>query len=657
LLFVSLTRIRIDLDSLPQRFQSFFFFFSFSRHVQKKKKINNFIFFFLLVRAINQRIMADSNHERKAHEKRLAEDPLPFEPSSPTPLPPGEQALVLWASLLALFLLYLPHTIVHQTTGTHLFNIALRRPEFVALLASFSGTIGPSTHTLTTSLSTPVTTEAIFLSALNTVGALPATIEAAPFTRAFRSEVLIPVSPLARLRALALLIHKTDLLCRCNAALTLNVVRVLTALWNSTIPDVLEDFMGVLLDPSLDQMTALQSSLHMDTLATLHQYFLNPVRTAWARRTAANFTAANVIAEASTIFTLISSQITLAATVVPPTPPPAPAAPALAAISSTPAADAAVAAISSSSTTSKRRKPKAAPPQNPPPAPANQPNQPSGGCWNCRAPGCHSSRCPFPKATVNTPPSKPYPVCSLSVVDAPTTHTPWSQPLQLTTRALLGSLTTVALFDTGASVSAIDTSFAATASLPIAPYTGPRLRAAHGHEVVPRGQITIPTLTLPGWTGPLGPIAVIDNLVASLLIGLPDMKRFGTVHIDLRTATPRLFLGTTPPAALIAALGVVEPSLLSASTAAADAEHRLHADDAAAADGAIPLPAGLSPSNARTAPPEIDFDSAAEIAHRTDFHARHADAHHQLHLADDVPTLYAHHTHRHHARTLIHLCH
>jgi hypothetical protein len=356
-----------------------------------------------------------------------------------------------------------------------------------------------------------------------------------------------------------------------------------------------------------------------------------------ARRTAANFTAANVIAEASTIFTLISSQITLAATVVPPTPPPAPAAPALAAISSTPAADAAVAAISSSSTTSKRRKPKAAPPQNPPPAPANQPNQPSGGCWNCRAPGCHSSRCPFPKATVNTPPSKPYPVCSLSVVDAPTTHTPWSQPLQLTTRALLGSLTTVALFDTGASVSAIDTSFAATASLPIAPYTGPRLRAAHGHEVVPRGQITIPTLTLPGWTGPLGPIAVIDNLVASLLIGLPDMKRFGTVHIDLRTATPRLFLGTTPPAALIAALGVVEPSLLSASTAAADAEHRLHADDAAAADGAIPLPAGLSPSNARTAPPEIDFDSAAEIAHRTDFHARHADAHHQLHLADDVP--------------------
>jgi hypothetical protein len=399
--------------------------------------------------------MADSNHERKAHEKRLAEDPLPFEPSSPTPLPPGEQALVLWASLLALFLLYLPHTIVHQTTGTHLFNIALRRPEFVALLASFSGTIGPSTHTLTTSLSTPVTTEAIFLSALNTVGALPATIEAAPFTRAFRSEVLIPVSPLARLRALALLIHKTDLLCRCNAALTLNVVRVLTALWNSTIPDVLEDFMGVLLDPSLDQMTALQSSLHMDTLATLHQYFLNPVRTAWARRTAANFTAANVIAEASTIFTLISSQITLAATVVPPTPPPAPAAPALAAISSTPAADAAVAAISSSSTTSKRRKPKAAPPQNPPPAPATQPNQPSGGCWNCRAPGCHSSRCPFPKATVNTPPSKPYPVCSLSVVDAPTTHTPWSQPLQLTTRALLGSLTTVALFDTGASVSAI----------------------------------------------------------------------------------------------------------------------------------------------------------------------------------------------------------
>jgi hypothetical protein len=216
----------------------------------QKKKINNFIFFFLLVRAINQRIMADSNHERKAHEKRLAEDPLPFEPSSPTPLPPGEQALVLWASLLALFLLYLPHTIVHQTTGTHLFNIALRRPEFVALLASFSGTIGPSTHTLTTSLSTPVTTEAIFLSALNTVGALPATIEAAPFTRAFRSEVLIPVSPLARLRALALLIHKTDLLCRCNAALTLNVVRVLTALWNSTIPDVLEDFMGVLLDPS-----------------------------------------------------------------------------------------------------------------------------------------------------------------------------------------------------------------------------------------------------------------------------------------------------------------------------------------------------------------------------------------------------------------------
>ena len=110
------------------------------------------------------------------------------------------------------------------------------------------------------------------------------------------------------------------------------------------------------------------------------------------------------------------------------------------------------------------------------------------------------NKCPSAMKDTTRHPSS-YMISSLTV-DGAAPHPAWPTPIRLMVATLVhmaGSVLSLQSFlDCGATVSAISTALARRLGLTLAPYEGPRLRAADGRAVQPRHQAFLPHVDLPG---------------------------------------------------------------------------------------------------------------------------------------------------------------
>jgi hypothetical protein len=227
----------------------------------------------------------------------------------------------------------------------------------------------------------------------------------------------------------------------------------------------------------------------------------------------------------------------------------------------------------------------------------------------------------------------------------------------------------VATFDTGAPFSALHPTTARSLGCPVRPYKGPQLRGPNGARLRVLGQTTLANVEVGSWHGPVGPVAIVEDLGWDFLFGLSDMRRAAGLHIDFTVNPPTVqfttaAVSTTPavttttaasnptttgsssasasPGPVGAVLAQMDsdgvPDTLAAvSRVAAAADAALRAQDAADAATAVPVPASFGAAASRIAKPMIDARSPDEVQYRAAFHADAANAEAYKHVEIEGP--------------------
>jgi hypothetical protein len=189
----------------------------------------------------------------------------------------------------------------------------------------------------------------------------------------------------------------------------------------------------------------------------------------------------------------------------------------------------------------------------------------------------------------------------------------------------------VATFDTGAPFSALSPATASRHGCVVRPYRGPRLHGPDGAPLHVVGQTTLASVRIGAWSGPVGPLAIVDGLEWAFLFGLADMARCASMHIDFTMRPPSVTFGAAPaPSIAVAAVraqpDAVPDTLAAVSAVAAAADAALQREDARNAASATAVPPSMGAAASRNAKPMIDARSPDEIAFKQAFQYRNRDA-------------------------------